>query len=382
MLDIKLEKKLPVVQMNFEEVKTSLIAGVAKYKNIIVTEDNLKDCKGMQKELSKSRNDLETYRKGIKKEMLIPVTKFEGQCKELVGLIDDNLNPIKDSILVFDNEAKEKKKLIALEHINKVTIDLPLNEKYSTQLTVLDEYMNASMSIKKLKEDIEKRGCLLKQEQQQEAENLQIIKDTIENCNKNIDAKLDIKDFQMMINANESISIILHTINERAERIKTNELKAIADNKAKAEHEVLERIAKAEREAAEKARVEERNARIAKEGIEETERLRLKAIEDSKEYAERLRIKAISDAKLEREYQERQRAGIEAEILAPNTDTKQMREVEFDKQIVKKTVAQEKVKIYFIEMRVEGNIEEVDVLSKFLKENNYNYKATAKGELK
>ncbi|MBX4266586.1 DUF1351 domain-containing protein [Clostridium estertheticum] len=365
MLNIELNKQLPVIQMNFEEVKASLIAGAAKYKGIIVTEDNLKDCKIMQKELSKTKSDLETYRKGIKKEMLIPVTKFEGQCKELVGLVVDVETPIKESIQVFDNEAKEKKKLIAIEHINKLVIELILNKKYASQLTVLDTYTNVSMSIKKVKEDIEKRGYLLQQEQQQEAENLQIIKDTIENCNKNIDAKMYIEDFKALIDANETISIVLNSINSRAERIKTNEVKAIADKAAKAEKIVQDRINKAKAEEAEKVRIEERNARIAEEAKQDTERLRVKAIEDENNKKMFERQKATeSEAK---NYTK------EVEPPIKNDDIRA-------EKYLKDNYKEEKK--YFIEMRVEGNIEEVDLLSKFLKENNYNYNATAKGELK
>lgn len=374
MLDIKLEKQLPVVQMNFDEVKASLIEGSKKYKNLVVTEESLKDCKTMQKELSKTKNSLDTYRKGIKKEMLIPVTKFEGQCKELIGLVEEMETPIKDGIAVFDDKAREVKRQIAIEHINKVTIDLPLNEKYSNQLTVLKEYTNASMSVKKLKEDIDKRGYLLQQEQQQEAENLQIIKDTIENCNKSIDAKLDIQDFQSLIDTEAPISKVLAAINDRSDRIKANELKAIADNKAKAEKVVLDRIAKAEHEAAEKARIEERNTRIAKQAIED------KKLEELKKAKELNNVEYETKLKLEHEAKARE--------LSRNIDisTKPIREVEFDKQIADKKViipaSKAVAQLYFIEMRAEGNLDEIKALSHFLKENNYKYEASSKGKIK
>ena len=266
MIDIKLEKQLPVVQINFDEVKASLISGSEKYRNLVVTEENLKDCKIMQKELSSTKKDLDTYRKDIKKEMLIPVTKFENQCKELIGLVVDVENPIKESILVFDDKAREVKREIAQEHINKLTTDLVLNDKYGSQLIVTSEYTNVNMSVKKIKEDIEKRASLLQQEMNQEAENLQIIKDTIKSVNTGIDVKMDIEDFKMIIES-DPISMVIRAINNRAERIKDNELKAVEDRKLKAEKEVLERIAQAEREATEKTRIEERNIRIAKEEL-------------------------------------------------------------------------------------------------------------------
>jgi len=365
MLDIKLEKQLPVVQMNFEEVKASLIAGAEKYRGIVVTEESLKDCKVMQKELSKTKNSLDTYRKGIKKEMLIPVTAFENQCKELIGLVAEVESPIKDAITVFDDETREKKKLVAQSHVDKAIIDHLLNDKYGSQLIVQAEYLNVSMSIKKVKEDIEKRALLLQQEQQQESDNLQIIKDTIENANKSIDAKLDIQDFQNLINTDVPISQVLSTIHDRAERTQTNEINAATEKAARAEKEVLERIAKAEREAAEKTRIEERNIQIAKEAAEDTERLRLKAIED---IATAAKNKAIDKLEQEAKLKELTR---NINIGTNSTEEKEVTQRE----------PQPNEKLYFIEMRVEGTRQEVADLSQFLKTNDYNYKATDKGVL-
>ena len=358
MIDIKLEKQLPVVQINFDEVKASLVSGSEKYRNLVVTDENLKDCKIMQKELSKTKNDLDTYRKTIKKEMLIPVTNFENQCKTLIGLVVDVETPIKESILIFDDKAREVKRGIAQEHINKLTTDLVLNDKYSSQLIVSSEYLTVAMSVKKIKEDIEKRALLLQQEQQQEADNLQIIKNTIETVNKGIDAKILLEDFKTEIELNPAVNVIAN-INARAERIKANELKAIEDRKLKAEKEVLERIAKAEQEAAEKTRVEERNIRIAKEEAEYVEKMKLKVIEENEaieKHKEELEKNKATE-KLEQEAKLRE--------MARNVDLEPTTE-----------------KLYFIDMRVENaTIAEVKALSQFLKDNNYKYKAIDKGEM-
>lgn len=377
MLDLIVKQQLPVITTNFDLVKAELEESIKKYKGMVVTEETLKSCKADQIMLGKMEKKIDEYRITTKRVAEEPIKEFEDNCNTLKSVISNAKIPLKANIQVFDDAEKEKKKLIAIEHINKTITDLVLNDKYSIRLTVLDTYGNVSMSIKKLKEDIEKRGYLLQQEQQQEAENLQIIKDTIENCNKNIDAKLDIQDFQMMINANETISIILHTINERAERIKVNELKAIADNKAKAEKLVLERIEKAKREEAEKTRIEERNIQIAKEAAEDTERLKRQNLakierELKEEKENELRIIAQNqidlDAKLEKEANEK--------IFKRQKETKS--EIA---NYAKETIPpiKEKVKMYFIEMRVEGEIEKIMELSKFLKENHYSYKASDKG---
>ena len=59
MKNLQVNKVLPVINANFEEVKVSLIETMEKYKGIVVTEDGLKDCKATQKDLAKIRNDID-----------------------------------------------------------------------------------------------------------------------------------------------------------------------------------------------------------------------------------------------------------------------------------------------------------------------------------
>jgi len=354
MLDIKLEKQLPTITMNFAEVKKSLVEGSLKYKGLVVTEEGLKDCKAMQGELSSTRIKLDTYRKEVKKEMTKPITKFEDQCKELIALVSEVEIPLKAGIDVFNQKVRDENRVIAENIIKSFIKEEGLNEKYSKDLIVIDKYCNLTSKVNEVTDDVAKRGYLLLQQQETEIETLQIMNDTIVNLNKNIDAKLSIEDFQSLIDTNTSPVKIMAEINARAERIKASELKAVEDRKAKAEKEVLERIAKAEREAAEKARIEERNIRIAKEAAEDTERLKKEAELKSKEVIVKETIKKTFE-KFDDEVKE------EIAKEKPIIDCVQMG------------------KQYFIEMRVEGTIEEITALSQFLKSNKYDYNATKKG---
>jgi len=339
MQEIILNKQLPVISMNFAEVKASLIEGAEKYKNIIVTEDGLKDCKATQKDLASTRIKLDNYRKEIKKEMSKPIEMFESQCKELIALVAEVENPIKEGITVFDQKKKDANRKIAEDIITEAIKEHGLNEKYSSGLNVLDKYTNLTSKPSDVKNDVEQRLFILLQEQQQEEECLQIMKDTIENVNKNIDAKLSLEDFQSLLDMKASPVKIMQEINARAERIKFNELKAVAEKEARAEKEVLERIAKAEREAVIKA---ENLARIERELKEEKER----------------EVKALN-----------QNIVIEVdpikEVIIPVIE----REIQLNE------------KMYFIEMRVEGTLQEIKNLSQFLRDNKYNYNATDKGEM-
>ncbi|MEG0153018.1 MAG: DUF1351 domain-containing protein [Cellulosilyticaceae bacterium] len=227
MKEIVLNKQLPVINMNFEDVKTSLVDTMEKYKGIVVTEDGLKDCKATQKELAGVRNKIDTYRKDIKKEMSKPIVAFEDQCKELVKLIEDAEKPIKDGILVFDNKRREEKKIKAVELIDECVKSYGLDEKYASRLTVLDKYLNLNGSVKSVKEDIELRGNMLKNEQGMEKAKAEMLKGTIEttleSANKTIKTPLKYEDFQRYINLGWDAVRIIKEINDRAELIREAE---------------------------------------------------------------------------------------------------------------------------------------------------------------
>ncbi|MEG1256873.1 DUF1351 domain-containing protein [Clostridium sp.] len=227
MKEIVLNKQLPVISMNFEDVKTSLVDTMEKYKGIIVTEEGLKDCKATQKELAGVRNKIDTYRKDIKKEMSKPIVAFEDQCKELVKLIEAAEQPIKDGILVFDNKRREEKKVKAMELIDECVKDYGLDEKYASRLTVLDKYLNLNGSVKGVREDIELRGNMLKNEQGMEKAKAEMLKGTIEttleSANKTIKTPLKYEDFQRYIDLGWDAVRIIKEINDRAELIREAE---------------------------------------------------------------------------------------------------------------------------------------------------------------
>ncbi|MGG7215401.1 DUF1351 domain-containing protein, partial [Clostridium nigeriense] len=220
-------KQLPVITTNFEEVKANLIANMEKYKGLVVTEESLKDCKATQKDLAGLRNKIDSCRKDVKKEMEKPIKEFEGQFKELIGLIEEVEKPIKLGIAEFDNKRKEAKRMAAQTTILDYIEKLGLEEKYSSQLTVLDKYLNLSASAKSVVEDIEQRAAALKQQQNSDKAKAEMLKATIETTleavNKTIKTPLEYKDFEKYIEFGWDISRIVREINEKAELIRKAE---------------------------------------------------------------------------------------------------------------------------------------------------------------
>ena len=223
MKELEVNKQLPIIKANFDEVKESLKKKKEKYKGIIVTEETLQDCKKTQQDLSKVKNGIETFRKSVKKDMEVPIKEFEAKCKELVGLIGEVEQPIKDGITIFDNKRREEKKIKALEFIKEAAAKHGLDEKRASKLTVIDKYLNLSASGKSVKEDIEQRALMLLQEQDRELGVIQVINGTIKAVNEGINTKLKIDDFKTLIEMNTPVARIIEEIHKRAEKIKEAE---------------------------------------------------------------------------------------------------------------------------------------------------------------
>lgn len=220
MEDIRIiNEVMPVIQINFDQIKTGLTETLKIYKNIIVTEETLPGCKATQKELAGIRIKLDTYRKDKKKELSKPIEAFESQCKELIALIEQAEQPIKDGIKVFDDQKREEKRVTAVKLIGVVIEEIGLNEKYGARLDVSEKYCNLTAKESEVKSDLEARAMVLKTEQDREAELMEIIQDSIDTENKRIESKLKFEDFKRLIDRGVPTKDILAEVKASADRI-------------------------------------------------------------------------------------------------------------------------------------------------------------------
>lgn len=223
MRDIEINKQLPVITMNFEEVKVSLQETMKKYEGIVVTEEGLKDCKATQKDLAGLRNKIDTYRKGVKKEMEAPIKEFEVKCKELISLISDVEKPIKEGIKIYDDKRREEKKQKALEIINAAIKNFELEKEFADKLDLKDSYLKLTGSIKSIKEDVEMRAMMLKREQEDKKTRIKMlevsVRNEIDRVNEKIKTKLDYEKFEVYVLKDYPLERILTEINKQADII-------------------------------------------------------------------------------------------------------------------------------------------------------------------
>ena len=87
---------------NNEEVKTQLSSKLESMKNLVVTEENLKESQSLQKDLASLRIQIDSQRKRIKKELQKPVDEFDAACKELLAIVAEVEHPLKRQIEAFE----------------------------------------------------------------------------------------------------------------------------------------------------------------------------------------------------------------------------------------------------------------------------------------
>ena len=259
MKNLQVNKVLPVINANFEEVKVSLIETMEKYKGIVVTEDGLKDCKATQKDLAKIRNDIDTYRKLIKKEMTAPITEFENKCKELIALVKETETPILEGIAIYDEKRRQEKIDYILDNITIAVSEVGLNEKYAARLNVNDIKFTLNTSLKSIREDINEKAKNLKALQIAEEEKIKsdisIIETTVQASNDGQEVVLEVNNYIDKYKNGMPLNSVIQAINNDRKLIEVTAKKALE---------------KAEREAKEKEVIVSEEAKVTEVKVEET----------------------------------------------------------------------------------------------------------------
>lgn len=242
MKNLQVNKVLPVIDANFEEVKMSLIDTMDKYKGIVVTEEGLKDCKATQKDLAKIRNDIDTYRKLVKKEMTAPISEFENKCKELIALVKETEAPILEGIAIYDEKRREEKIKYILDTIAIAVNEVGLNEQYAAKLNVSDIKFTLNSSLKSIREDINEKAKNLKTLQVAEEErvknDLLIIETTLQAANNGQETVLESELYITKYKNGMSLNNVIQAINNDRKLIEVAERKALE----KSERERMEAI--------------------------------------------------------------------------------------------------------------------------------------------
>lgn len=142
-----------LIEFNFEELKAEISSKAALYKNMVYTDDSIKQAKADKAALNKFITALEDKRKEVKKQCLQPYEAFEKQMKELVAIVNEPVQLIDSQVKAYEDKQKEEK----LEKI-KVYWESTDHPEWLQCKAIFDQrWLNATFSLKKVQETIDER---------------------------------------------------------------------------------------------------------------------------------------------------------------------------------------------------------------------------------
>lgn len=138
------------IDFNFEELKEELSEQVEKYRNLVYTDDQIKECKADKASLNRLKKALNDERIRRKKEYLKPFEEFEGKVNEIIKIIDEPLTLIDKQVKEFE-EKKKADKRIEIGAFWETTE----HPEWLTLARIFDErWLNATYTMKQIQADI------------------------------------------------------------------------------------------------------------------------------------------------------------------------------------------------------------------------------------
>lgn len=141
------------IDFNFEAQKAWLEERLSYYNNLAVTEDTIKDAKADRAQLNKLREAMDTRRKEIKREWMVPYNAFEAKVKELTALIDKPVAAI-DGQLANYEEIRREEKRTAIANLYLETVPDTMRDIIPLERIADPKWLNATTSMKKVGEDL------------------------------------------------------------------------------------------------------------------------------------------------------------------------------------------------------------------------------------
>ena len=148
-------KKTSEIEFNHEPLKTELKNALEKYRNLVYTDDSIKDAKADRAKLNALATAIEDKRKEIKKQCLEPYEQFEKKIKELTALIAAPCAEIDGQVKAFEarKKAEKKSELMAFTDLELNRI-IPFKDKFPADTFITEKMLNSSVSIKNAKTEI------------------------------------------------------------------------------------------------------------------------------------------------------------------------------------------------------------------------------------
>ena len=173
-LELKIQKpalnadKTLSISGNFEELGNKIQKVVDKYKNEVLTEENVGYIKNLKSQFVSLRTGIERERKEYKKVYLDPATKLiNAMCDELQKIVAEGENALGAQLDAYDQRRKDELTVILNEYKDEAAAKHNLRDEYKDQIQLIDKYYNKTQNEEDSADDIERQAAELEKKQKE-----------------------------------------------------------------------------------------------------------------------------------------------------------------------------------------------------------------------
>ena len=173
-LELKIQKpalnadKTLSISGNFEELGNKIQKVVDKYKNEVLTEENVGYIKNLKSQFVSLRTGIERERKEYKKVYLDPATKLiNAMCDELQKIVAEGENALGAQLDAYDQRRKDELTVILNEYKDEAAAKHNLRGEYKDQIQLIDKYYNKTQNEEDSADDIERQAAELEKKQKE-----------------------------------------------------------------------------------------------------------------------------------------------------------------------------------------------------------------------
>lgn len=137
---------VPEIKWNNEELKAAIAEKMKEYNGLVFTEETVSEGKKDRANLNKLRGAIDDERKRVKKLCMEPCNRFEKEVKEVLALVDEQINAIDVQIKEVEQIKREEKRKAVQELFESIGF-----QKFVTLEMIWDEkWLNASVALSKV----------------------------------------------------------------------------------------------------------------------------------------------------------------------------------------------------------------------------------------
>ena len=166
-----------LIQGNFSELSEKIRRVVDRYKDEVLTEENVGYIKTLKSQFVSLRTGIERERKEYKKAYLDPATKLvNSMCDELQKIVQKGEDALSSQLDAYDQKRKDELTVVLKEYIEEASLRHSLREEYKGKIKILDKYYNKTQKEEDSCDDIERQATELERQQKEYDVGLSLIK--------------------------------------------------------------------------------------------------------------------------------------------------------------------------------------------------------------